>query len=77
MIDLRTVIGIYSITNTGAVLVHSIDYDQDRVLASINGQRPTWCDMMEKDIDGELTLGFVFGAFFIPFDQIMRFTQPV
>ncbi len=40
MIDLASVIGVYTICNTGAVLVHQIDYSEDRVLASINGQGP-------------------------------------
>ena len=35
VIDLSTVIGVYPICNTGAVLVHAIDYGEDKVLASI------------------------------------------
>ena len=37
MIDLSRVIGVYALANTGAVLVHAIDYDGEKVLASING----------------------------------------
>ena len=45
MIDLSTVIGVYAICNTGAVLVHAIDYGEDKVLASINGEDAEWCDL--------------------------------
>ena len=34
MIDLSKVIGVYGLCNTGAVLVHAIDYPEDKVLAS-------------------------------------------
>jgi hypothetical protein len=34
MIDLASVIGVYPICNTGAVLVHKIDYGEEKVLAS-------------------------------------------
>ena len=47
MIDLSTVIGVYTLTNTGAVLVHAIDYGEDKVLASINGISPEWCSLTE------------------------------
>ena len=33
MIDLASVIGVYPICNTGAVLVHKIDYGEEKVLA--------------------------------------------
>ena len=48
MIDLATVIGVYAICNTGAVLVHAIDYGEDKVLASINGEDAEWCDLTEQ-----------------------------
>ena len=75
MIDLSTVIGVYTICNTGAVLVHKIDYDEDRVLASINGKDPEWCSLTEEymETSGELELGFYLGQFFIPFCEVMRF----
>ena len=37
IIDLSKIIGVYGLCNTGAVLVHAIDYPEDKVLASING----------------------------------------
>ena len=67
-IDLSTVIGVYTICNTGAVLIHRIDYAEDRVLASINGIDPKWCDLDEqyREATGELELGFRLGEWFIP-----------
>jgi len=75
MIDLKTVIGVYSLTNTGAVLVHQIDYGEDRVLASINGVNPIWCSLTEEYVEatGELELGFYLGELFVPFCDVMRF----
>jgi len=75
MIDLKTVIGVYSLTNTGAVLVHQIDYGEDRVLASINGVNPIWCSLTEEVVEatGELELGFYLGELFVPFCDVMRF----
>ena len=74
MIDLSTVIGVHPICNTGAVLVHAIDYGEDRVLASINGIDPTWCAMTEQytEAAGEPELGFCLGSFFVPFADVMR-----
>ena len=60
------VIGTYPICNTGAVLVHRID--GDRVLASINGTDPEWCQIMEA----EEGLGFTLGSFFVPLVEVMR-----
>ena len=75
VIDLATVIGVYPLTNTGAVLVHAIDYGEDRVLASINGVEPCWCDLKEEymETSGELELVFALGELFIPFAEVMRF----
>lgn len=75
MIDLATVIGVYGLTNTGAVLVHAIDYGEDSVLASINGEGAEWCGMTEQYMEctGELELGFTLGELFIPFCEVMRF----
>ena len=75
MIDLATVIGVYGLTNTGAVLVHAIDYREDRVLASINGEGAEWCEMTEEymETSGELELGFNLGELFVPFCEVMRF----
>ena len=75
MIDLSTVIGVYPLTNTGSVLVHAIDYGEDKVLASINGRDPEWCSLTEQYMEAteELELGFVLGSFFVPFCEVMRF----
>ena len=75
MIDLTTVIGVYPICNTGAVLVHAIDYGEDRVLASVNGADPAWCSLEEEYMEatGDLELGFRLGEWFIPFCEVMRF----
>ena len=77
VIDLSTVIGVYPLCNTGAVLVHAIDYGEDRILASINGANPEWCCMTEEYMEstGELELGFTLGSLFIPFFEVMRFTS--
>ncbi len=76
MIDLTKVIGVYSLSNTGAVLVHAIDYGEDKILASINGQNPEWCSMTEEyvELTEELELGFRIGDLFVPFCEVMRFT---
>ncbi|MBP3802558.1 MAG: hypothetical protein J6I76_01485 [Oribacterium sp.] len=75
MLDLSTVIGVYTICNTGAVLVHAIDYGEDKVLASINGISPEWCSLTEEYMEstGDLELGFTLGSFFIPLCEVMRF----
>ena len=75
MVDLSTVIGVYPLTNTGAVLVHAIDYGEDRVLASINGNSPEWCSLTEQYMEGsgEEELGFTLGSFFVPFCEVVRF----
>ena len=75
MIDLASVIGMYPICNTGAVLVHKIDYGEEKVLASINGEEAEWCSLTEEymETSGELELGFHLGELFIPFCEIMRF----
>lgn len=75
VIDLSKVIGIYPICNTGAVLVHQIDYGEDRVLASINGIDPEWCRFEEQYMERtqEQELGFSLGSFFVPLCEVMRF----
>ena len=75
MINLATVIGVYPLCNTGAVLVHQIDYGEDKVLASINGQGAEWCSLTEEymETSGELKFGFHLGQLFIPFCEVMRF----
>ena len=75
VIDLSKVIGVYGLCNTGAVLVHFIDYPEDKVLASINGENPQWCEITEACREGEdeLELGFFLGSIFVPFCDVMRF----
>ena len=75
MIDLKCVIGIYGLTNTGSILIHQIDYDGDRVLASLNGSQPEWCPMTEQYVEesGELESGFTWGELFVPFADVLRF----
>ena len=75
MIDLSAVIGIFPLCNTGAVLVHQIDYGEDKVLASINGIEPEWCRLEEQysEDTGEEELGLTLGSFFVPFYQVERF----
>ncbi len=75
MIDLSTVIGVFTLCNTGTVLVHAIDYGEDKVLASINGISPEWCDLTEQytEMAGEMELGFYLGSLFVPFSEVMRF----
>lgn len=75
MIDLSTIIGVYGLSNTGAVLVHAIDYGEDKVLASINGIDPDWCSLTEEYVEstGDLELGFMLGSLFVPLCDVMRF----
>ncbi len=75
VIDLKTVIGVYPLCNTASVLVHAIDYAEDKILASINGEEPCWCDMTEEYMEctGEMELGFMLGSLFIPLCEVMRF----
>ena len=75
MIDLSTVIGVYTLCNTGAVLLHKIDYGEDRVLASINGRNPEWCSLKEEywECTGEQELGFNLGSIFVPLAEVQRF----
>ncbi|MBO5567991.1 MAG: hypothetical protein J6A79_03545 [Clostridia bacterium] len=75
IIDLKHVVGVYPLTNTGAVLVHRIDYPNEKVQASINGIDPSWCDLIEQYMEttGEMELGFNLGAFFVPFCDVQRF----
>ena len=72
-IDLKSIIGICPISNTGAVLMYQIDYGEDRVLAGMAGETPEWCELKEEPVDGELELGFSLGSFFVPFADVMRF----
>ena len=75
MTDLSGVIGIYALCNTAAVLVHQIDYGEDRVLASLNGMGTEWCGMTEEYSEEThgMESGFYLGSIFVPFWQVMRF----
>lgn len=60
--------------NTGGICVHAIDHAEDKVLASVNGESPEWCEMAEQpQEDGEeMESGFLFGSFFVPFSGVIR-----
>ena len=53
---------------------HAIDDAEEKVLASVNGENPEWCEMAEQpQEDGdEMESGFVFGSFFVPFSGVIR-----
>ena len=72
-VDLKTIIGIYPICNTGCILVHKIDYTEDKILVSLNGKNEEWCDMGEE----ELGYGFYYGQMFVPFAEVTRFYTEV
>lgn len=75
IIDLSRVIGVYVLANTGTVLVHAIDFDGERVLASINGGNAEWCGLTEAHADSadDMELGFFLGSIFVPLSEVMRF----
>ena len=68
------IIGVFPMFNTGSICVHAIDDAEDKVLASVNGKNPEWCEMAEQpQEDGdEMESGFKFGSFFVPFSEVMR-----
>ena len=68
------VIGVYPMFNTGGICVHAIDDAEDKVLASVNGENPEWCEMAEQPQENsdEMESGFLFGSFFVPFSGVMR-----
>lgn len=79
IIDLKDIIGVYPICNTGSLLVHKIDYTEDKILVSLNGKDREWCNMIEGYADGsdELEIGFKWGELFVPFADVMRMTEEV
>ena len=70
----KPAIGVYTFCNTGSVLIHEFDETENRVLASINGENPQWCNLAEiySEETEELEPGFFLGSFFIPFCDVMR-----
>ena len=72
------IIGVFPMFNTGGICVHAIDDAEDKVLASVNGENPEWCEMAEQpQEDGdEMESGFLFGSFFVPFSGVMRMEKP-
>lgn len=44
----KKIIGVYPMFNTGGICVHAIDDAEDKVLASVNGENPEWCEMAEQ-----------------------------
>ena len=71
------VIGIYTVSNTGSIVVHKIE--DDRVEISLNGNKPEWVEIIERWIDCDEDyveevneLGFMWGELFIPFSEILR-----
>lgn len=72
---MEKILGVYTFCNTGSVLVHEIDEFEEKVLASINGVNPEWCEMDWEfnEETGEDEQGFRFGKWFIPFCEVMRY----
>ena len=70
----KKIIGVYPMFNTGGICVHAIDDAEDKVLASVNGENPEWCEMAEQpQEDGdEMESGFLFGSFFVAFSGVIR-----
>ena len=68
------VIGVYPLTNLGSLLVHVIDEENDKVLASINWRKPEWYEMSEESTGSsvEEEPGFWFGELWIPWSEVMR-----
>lgn len=61
----KKIIGVYPMFNTGGICVHAIDHAEDKVLASVNGESPEWCEMAEQpQEDGdEMESGFCSAPF--------------
>lgn len=76
-IDLKNIIGVCPLCNTITVLVHAIDYAEDKILTSINWEEPCWCDITEKYMEytGATELGFMLGSLFIPLYEIKQWRK--
>ena len=68
-------IGVHVLSNTAAILVHEIDYTDDRVLISLNGKNEEWADIQYDTDEENEELGFYWGNIFIPFAEVMRFER--
>lgn len=69
------VIGVFTISNTGSLVVHAIE--DERVQVSLNGGEPEWCDTYSQiaaDEQGEYEMedGFLWGELRVPFSDVMR-----
>lgn len=69
------VIGVYTISNNGSLVVHAIE--DERVQVSLNGGVPEWCERYSQivvDDQGEFDMedGFLWGEMKVPFSEIMR-----
>ena len=73
----HSVIGVWPLCSTAAVLVHKVD--GEKVLASINGIEPEWCNIKEEywECTGELEPGFLLGSLFVPFCEVMMVEREV
>ncbi len=73
-VDSNKAVGVYPLCNTGSIMVHAIEPEEDRVLASINGENPEWCAIKDEycETTGQMEPGFVLGSFFVPFAEVMK-----
>ena len=72
-IDARSVLGLYPIRDVGTIVVYSIDFGENKVLAGINCEDPEWCGLEERPADNEEEeLGFVLGSFFVSIHKVLR-----
>ena len=72
IVDANKIVGVHPVSNTGSIVVHEIDHMDDRVLVSLNGQNPEWCEITEMESDQEAQFGFKWGEMFVPFSEVMR-----
>ncbi|MCD8398110.1 MAG: hypothetical protein LUD12_13180 [Lachnospiraceae bacterium] len=72
--NLPEMAGVFTVSNTMSICVYEIDYADDRVLATANGENPEWYPITEQHNEdtGEWEQGFMFGSFFVPFSQVLR-----
>ena len=73
--SLQVVIGLCRRKETAALKIKAaVSNAEDKVLASVNGENPEWCEMAEQpQEDGdEMESGFLFGSFFVAFSGVIR-----